>query len=104
MPNYGRRRRRTSVLQVPRVGAFRQVLGDAALLAARQSRRLADDVGDDTLSAVLAASRRFRRLDRRTCTREYEYCDTDARSANSESERIVDSGRRFRATEKGHSL
>jgi len=67
VPSYGSRRR-TGVLQVPRLGAFRQVLGDAALLAARQSRRLANDASDDALGAVLTALRRFHRLDRRTCT------------------------------------
>lgn len=48
------------------MGAFREVLGDASLLAARQSRGLADDASDDALRAVLTASRRFRRFDRRT--------------------------------------
>lgn len=69
MPSYSRRRHTGGFLQIPRMSAFRQVFGDAALLAACQSRRFTNDASDDALRAVLTASRRFRRFDRRTCER-----------------------------------
>lgn len=65
MPAYGHRRR-ASILQVSRMGTFGEILGSATLLAACQSRSLANDASDDTLRAILTASRRFRRFDRRT--------------------------------------
>lgn len=69
MPSYGRRRDTCSFPQIPRMSAFRQVFGDAALLAACQSRRFTNNASDDALRAVLTASRCFRRFDRRTYER-----------------------------------
>lgn len=69
MSSYGCRRHTGSFLQVPRMSAFRQVLGDAALLAACKSRRFTNDASDDAFCAILTSSRRLRRFDRRTCER-----------------------------------